>query len=293
MRVVVTGANGAVGRAIIRAAPSRQVEIVAAIRSERAASEVRSLGGAASVVLVSYGEDASLVSAMADAAAVIHLPGVLFERPGSTYEDANVETTRRMARAAARAAVRKIVLVSAVGADARSSNRYWRTKAEAEAIVRTSGIPFTVLRVPMLLGRGTEAAAALRRRLAHGAIPLLAGGRTVEQPLDVDDLAHGALRAGAVGVAAGQTLDLVGPVALTVREMVERAAATTGRRVRVVPVPARAARLIARMMRGRGPSPDALEVLTTDTRLDPAPAVTTLGVALTALDHTIRESLRP
>ena len=289
----MTGANGAVGRAIVRAAPSRHVEVIAAVRSERAAEDVRALGSAASVVRVSYDGHATLVRAMENAAVVIHLPGVLFERPGSTYEGANVETTRRMTQAATEAGVRKIVLVSAVGADERSSNRYWRSKAYAEAVVGTSGVLFTVLRVPMLLGRATEAAATLRRRLRHGTIPLLDGGRTVHQPLDVDDLAHGALRASADGVASGHTLDLVGPAAVTMREIVERAAATTSPRVRVVPVPVRAVRLVARVLRGRGSSPDVLEVLTTGTRIDPTPAVRALGIELTPLDHTIRESLRP
>src|SRR5436190_1191346 len=114
MRVAVTGANGAVGRAILRAAPS--LELVAVVRSERARAT-------------------------------------------------------------------KLIFVSATGADPRSTNRYWRTKAEAEAVVRASGLSHTVLRVPMLLGRGTEAATALRHRLGQRTIPLLRGGRTLQQPL--------------------------------------------------------------------------------------------------------------
>jgi nucleoside-diphosphate-sugar epimerase len=148
----------------------------------------------------------------------------------------------------------------------------------------------------MLLGRATEAADTLRRHLRHRTVWLLDGGRTMQQPLDADDLAHAALIACATGVATDRTLDLVGPVAVTAREIVERAARLMGRRVRIVPVPARPVRLalkVARRVAGRGWSPDALDVLTTDTRLDPTPATRALGIELTPLDRMIQRSLTP
>jgi NADH dehydrogenase len=297
MRVAVTGANGAVGQAILRVAPHRSVplDLVAAVRSERAAAELRPLAGAARVVSVSYDDAASLGAALEGTAAVVHLAGILVERPGSTYEDANVETMRRVVDAAKRRGVAKLVLVSAIGADARSANRYWRTKGEAEVLVRASGVSHTVLRVPVLLGRGTEAAIALRRHLRHRTVPLLDGGRTLQQPLAVDDVARAALVACDPDVARNRTLELVGPVAVPGREIVERAARLTGHRARIVPVPVwplRLALAIARRAGGRR-SPDALEVLTTDTRLDPAPAARELGLALTPLDDMIRDSVQP
>ena len=290
----MTGANGAVGRAILRTAPS--LELVAVVRSERAAADLRPLADGARVVCVSYDDAASLGTAFEGAAAVIHLAGILVERPGATYEEANVETTRRVADAATRASAAKLVFVSATGADPRSTNRYWRTKAEAEAVVRSSGLSHTVLRVPMLLGRGTEAATALRHRLGQRTIPLLRGGRTLQQPLAVDDLARAALVACDPGVARDRPLELVGPVAVPGREIVERAARLMARPVRIVAIPVWLVRLalaIGRVTGWRGFSTDALEVLTTDTTLDPAPAARALGLTLTSLDDMIRQSVPP
>jgi NADH dehydrogenase len=295
-KVAVTGANGAVGRALVAMAPSHRLDVVAAVRSERAAADVRALDRTARIVRVAYDDAASLALAFAEAAAVIHLPGILVERAGTTYEAANVETTRRVAEAAKRAGVRKVIFVSAIGADARSENRYWRTKGAAEAIVRASGIPYTVLQVPMLLGPGTEAARALRRCLRRRTAWLLAGGRTLQQPLDVGDLARAGIAACAPGVASDGTLELVGPVAVPARQIVERAARLRGRRIRIVPVPVlplRHALRVVRRIAGRGFSPDALHVLTTDTRLDPAPAARALGIELTPLDRMIERSLEP
>ena len=148
MRVAVTGANGAVGRAILRGVPHHAVpvDLVAAVRSERAEAELRPVAGTARIVRVSYDDAASLGAAFEGAAAIIHLAGILVEAPGSSYEEANVETTRRVAEAAKRRGVAKLVLVSAIGADARSANRYWMSKADAEAVVRACGLSHTILR---------------------------------------------------------------------------------------------------------------------------------------------------
>jgi uncharacterized protein YbjT (DUF2867 family) len=297
MRVAVTGANGAVGRAILRATPSHApaVDVVAAVRSERAAAALRpDMPAAARIARVEWDDAATLHAAFAGASAVVHLAGILVARAGATYEQANVETTRRVAEAAGHSGVQKLVLVSAIGADAAAANAYWRTKGQAEAVVAASGLCWTVVRVPMLLGRGTEAAVALRRRAECRAVALLGGGRTLHQPLDVDDLARAALAACARGVADARTLELVGPVSLPERALVERAARLLRRRIRVIPVPAAPARLAAGLLwrlAGRGVSPDVLEVLTTDTRLDPAPAAHALGIALTGLDATLRASV--
>ena len=297
MTVVITGANSAVGLAILRCGPTHApaTTLVPAVRSERAADEVRQRAGRTDgIVRISYDDPASLAAAFRDASAVVHLPGVLVERPGSSYEQANVETTRGVVDAATRAGVKKIVLVSAVGASETSPNRYWRTKGQAEALVRASGLGYTVLRAPMVLGEGTEGAAAIKRHASHPRATLIAGGRTRHQPLAVDDLARAALAATQLSVAGNLTLDLVGPVTLTERDMVERAARQLGRDIRIRSVPKGWLSLLLaiRQLAGRpGLSRDALDVITADTDLDARPAVAALGIELTGIDAMIRDSL--
>src|SRR5690349_15791888 len=156
MKIIVTGANSASGQAILRCAPGAGVApdaLVAAVRSDRAADEIHPLLGAgSSLAKVSYDDASSLDTAFRGAFAIIHLAGILVESPGSTYEQANVATARSVVEAAKRAAVKKFVLVSAIGADEKSSNGYYRTKGQAEAVVRASGLCYTILRAPLLLG---------------------------------------------------------------------------------------------------------------------------------------------
>ncbi len=298
MKVIITGANSAVGQAILRreTAPGEKAKaLVAAVRSTRAAEQIRSLRGDVNgIVQISYEEPGSLDAAFDGASAIIHLAGVLVETPDSTYERANVASTRSVVEAAKRRSVSKLVLVSATGADENSSNRYYRTKGEAERLVRNSGLCYTVLRAPLLLGPGTAGAAALARNLSGPKAKLIDAGRNLQQPLHVDDLAYAALTSTDKSVAKNRTLDIVGPASLSERQLLERAAQLLGREIRVASVSKRLLRsvLTVRSYFGmRGFSRDALDVVTADTQLNPQLAASQLGIQLTGIDQMIRDSL--
>lgn len=303
MRIVITGSNSATGQAILRcgsengAAPN---ELVAAVRSERAADQIRTLlGERSSTVRISYDDPGSLDKAFQGATAIIHLAGILIERPGSTYEQANVQSARSVVEAAKRCDAAKFVLVSAIGADEKSSNAYYRSKGQAEALVRASGLCSTILRAPLLLGPATEGSAALARNASGPKARLIGGGRHFQQPLYVDDLARAAIAAAQPSVACNRTLDLVGPVSLPERELVERAARLLGHQVRVSSIPKGLLsfaltvrqRIFPQRLLGPGFSPDAVEVITADTNLDPRPAAGELGIQLTGIDEMIKKSL--
>jgi uncharacterized protein YbjT (DUF2867 family) len=298
MRIVITGANSASGKAILRCAPAAGVAtgaLVATVRSAPAADEIRPLlSEGSSLAIVSYDDPGSLDAAFRKASAIVHLAGVLVERRGSTYEQANVAPTRTVVEAAKRCAVKKFVLVSATGADQKSPNGYYRSKGQGEAVVRASGLCYTILRAPLLLGPATEGAAALARNAHSPKAKLIGGGRNFQQPLDVDDLARAALAAAQPSVATNRTLDLVGPVSLPERELVERAARMLGREVRVRSIPRGLLSLalaIRQRVAGPGFSPDAVEVITANTRLDSRPAASELGIHLTGIDEMIKKSL--
>lgn len=290
----ITGANGAVGCAILEriTRAGATVAPVACVRSARAESALPPLPEGGRVARIAYDDASSLERAFAGARAVIHLPGVLVERKDSSYEQANVATTDAALEAARKAGVEKLVLVSAVGADEHSANRYYATKGRAEARVRECGLAFTILRAPLVLGPRTEGSAALARYARSPRVFLLGGGRHTERPLDVRDLAAACLAAATAGTADGRTLELVGPEAVSYRELVLRAAKRLGNTPSVVSVPVGAVRFATALrtrLAGPGFSPDVVEVITTDVVADPSPAAAELGLELTPLADTLAQ----
>ena len=295
----VTGANSAVGRAILRLPDGDRAEVtglVAGVRSERAESELPPLWGEGSrVARISYDDPAMLMAAFDGCDAIAHLPGVLIERPGSTYETANVETTRAVTECAARLEIKKLVLVSAVGADSKSPNRYYRTKGEAEDIVRRSGVPFTILRAPLLLGAYTEGSEQLRQNGRKHKRWLLGGGRNIQQPLHVADMANAVLRSADQDMVYQRTLDMVGTYTVSERDLALMTSNSMGIgdvKIRAFPIGlARRAAALRTRFGGPGFSPDVIDVITADTDL-PTSGQDALSMACFQIAQMIRDTVR-
>jgi uncharacterized protein YbjT (DUF2867 family) len=295
-RTLVTGANGRLGRRLLRALAASRPDAVprAVVRSRAAADALANLGGAPRVEVFTADptDAAALEAAAAGCERVAHLVGILKETPTSRYVDAHERSCAALARAAEAAGVRRIVYLSILGADAESRNACLGSKGRAERILLEGKVPTTVLRVPMVLGPGEIAAHALRARASAGVAWLVRGGASLEQPIDADDLMHGILRALDDPSDGDRVLELAGPESLPRRELVARAAALLGKAPRIATVPYVLARALATLCELLLPSPPItramLDVLEHDDRVDPAPACRALGLTLTPLDQTLR-----
>jgi uncharacterized protein YbjT (DUF2867 family) len=147
-----------------------------------------------------------------------------------------VENSRVLFGAAARAGIKRIVHVSITHADPASPYPYFRGKAEVEDCLRTSGVPYAIVRPAILFGGNgvlLNNIAWLLRRLPV----FMVGGRGDYRirPVHVDDLA--ALCVDLGGRADSLTIDAVGPESVTFREMVSAIKAATGSRAIIVPAP--------------------------------------------------------
>ncbi len=296
-KLVLTGANGALGRVLIERALERPgVEVTAIVRSERAAAQLSALvSPRVQVRQVAWSDSASLRDACAGAQAVLHLAGILIPAKSEGYAGANVDTTRAIAAAARDAGARKLVLVSAVHADPSSPNAYYRSKGEAEDVVRASGLPYTIVRSPLLLACDSIGSHVLAREARAPFVPLLGGGANLEQPADARDVAEAILNAALdAGCAAGESLDLVGPESLPRRALIARCAKLCACSPFLLPVPVLPVRLalgLRERVLGPGFSPEVLEVILDDVRIDPEPAANALRVTLRPLDETLERTL--
>src|SRR5262249_27003787 len=238
-----------------------------------------------------YDDREALAAALSGAGCVVHLAGILFESRRSTYQTANVDATRAVVRACRSAGIPRLVLVSALGADPESPNRYWSSKGRAERVVAESGLAAAILRTPILLGPGTPAARAIVRAAAQPTVTLLGGGRHSIRPLDVDDLSRAILRGCELSGDGAATYELVGPESTVYRDVIARTAALMGREVSVRSVPVWLARLgtaIAGWTRHGGMTPTVIDVITSNED-GHENADVMLGVTLTPLSAALEK----
>jgi len=295
MRIAITGANSSVGKVLLRHIATQvdgDLEAYAGVRTRQA---IATLPNALTITphVIRYGDRSSLQALLEGANCLVHLAGILIENKHSSYQTANIDATQAIVAACRHAAVDHIVLISALGADINSRNRYYRSKGVAEQIVAQSDVSATIIRTPILLGPGTAGTQALVAMASRSSVRTLGGGHHSLCPLDVDDLNDAILhccRKQADGVAIHE---LVGPTPLRYRDLIHMTGQLMGHNVSVGSIPVWAAKLggaITGLIRRGGMTPTVIEVITADETVQ-RKAVVDLGVNLTPLTATLKKLL--
>jgi len=184
----------------------------------------------------------SVARVVAGADVVINLVGVL----KGPFQDLHVTGAGNVARAAAAAGVKRLVHISAIGADPQAQSAYARTKGEGEAAVRAAFPAATILRPSIVFGPEDDFVnrfAGLISRLPY--LPVIRPGVRF-QPAWVVDVARAVARTALTPVGEGQTFELGGPQTLSMRDLHEWIAGAVAHRPRFVTVPDAVAAAMAR-----------------------------------------------
>ncbi len=241
--VTVFGGGGFVGRYVVEALLRSGARVRVAERRPKNAYYLKAQAnlGQITYVAADITRPQTLVAAVAGADAVVNLVGSFAD-----MQRIHVEGARHVAEAAARAGVKTLIHMSAIGADAESPSAYGRTKGEGEAAVRAAFAKAILLRPSIIFGREDafiNRFAALIR--AFPIIPVI-GGKTKFQPVFAGDVGHAVAALVANPAAhAGKVFELGGPQVLSMREINEWIAAKTGRSRFFIDVPDFAAAALA------------------------------------------------
>jgi NADH dehydrogenase len=296
--VVITGANGFVGRYVVRAVARAGASAAGVVRSDSAAQVVEAAGGEVARV-AGLGAD-ELRGAIEGAQAVVHLAQIGAERGSATYEEVNVGGTQAVVDACRCVGVGRVVFLSGLGVAhygiwPRCTNPYFLSKLAAEACLLRSGLEVAILRPSYILGPGGELVADLLGQMKTGRVEQVGDGRHRMQPIAVEDAADlvATLATGVWGAdAPHRVFDLVGPEALSLRAFTERVARVAGAYDYVVEeLSEQDADRRARAGGYRGMLPDELDCMLCDEVGDAAPLETVLGRPLRSLDAVLREAM--
>jgi uncharacterized protein YbjT (DUF2867 family) len=228
VRVVVFGATGVIGRALLPRLAGEH-DVVAVSRSTQKPDDGVRWAQADAV------SGAGVRSALDGADVVYHLVHSLGTRD---FERQDRVAAGNVSRSAAEAGVKQIVYLGGLGGDDRDASAHLRSRHETGERLAADGVPVTTLRAAIAIGRGSaafETIVGLVKRLPVMVTPSWVS--TPTQPIALDDIA--AYLAGVAGKpeAAGEAFDAGGPEVMTYREMIERIAALLGRRPRILEVP--------------------------------------------------------
>jgi uncharacterized protein YbjT (DUF2867 family) len=238
--VTVFGGSGFVGGQVVRQLAKAGHRVRVAVRNPNLAYKMRMLGdvGQIEVVQANVRNAPSVARAVDGAEAVVNLVGVLWENGRQKFQTLHVMGAKTVAEQAKAAGVTRFVQVSAIGADAESSSKYQRTKAEGEAAVRAVFPGAVVIRPSIVFGAEDKFFNKFGQMAAlFPALPLIGGGETKFQPVYVGDVAAVIAKAVSSPAAEGLTYELGGPAVYSFKQLLEMILVETGRNRVLAPIP--------------------------------------------------------
>ena len=292
MTIIVSGANGYIGKAFLRRLlQTDNREIRALVRSEKAKNELTTEFYGLDVVVVDYLDRRSIDSALLEGAHLFHLVGTIRQTRKFSFRAIHEDLCNAIVEVPTK--LSKITSLSVTGASFHSINSCLKSRANADRVFDESDVPTAVVRIPMVLGGNGRASETLRKN-ARKRLVFSFRASSLEQPIFLDDVIA-ILFESLKNKSLEGLFDLGGPETITRRELIRLA----GRIVRMNPViislPLALVNFFAWLLEKTQKEPlisrATLGVLDHDDNVDNSDTLAAFGLTLTSLDVMLREVL--
>lgn len=243
--VTLFGGSGFIGRYAARTLVKAGYRVRVAVRRPHLAGEVRLAGapGWVDIVQANVRNKASVARAVEGADAVVNLVGILFEKGRQSFEAAQRDGAINVAEACVAEGIKRLVHISAIGADVDAKADYAETKGEAEAGIREVLPEAVILRPSIVFGPEDDFFNRFASMASHPIstvapfLPAIGGGESKVQPVYAGDVAEAISNAVSMDDAAGKTYELGGPRAYTFKEIYDFIGKTIDRERYAAPLP--------------------------------------------------------
>jgi uncharacterized protein YbjT (DUF2867 family) len=239
MVILLTGATGFIGRhlaAALRAAGHRVIE------ARRVATDP-DLHVSADFSRDLHPND--WVEKLTGVDCVINAVGILRERGTQTFAHLHTRAPQALFDACAQAGVKRVIQISALGADTGHSG-YFRSKHAADEHLARLPLDWTIVQPSVVYGPGGTSARLFSMLAALPLIPVPGRGQQRVQPVHIDDLVACIVTLLASNAFVRQRVPVVGPRPLPLREFLAQLRSAMGlRRTLTVPIPMWLMRLAA------------------------------------------------
>lgn len=150
---------------------------------------------------------------------VINAVGIISESKNQTFAALHADAPSALFSAAEQAGVKRVVQISALGADEDAQSDYHLSKLAADDVLASLSLDWFILRPSLVYGSGAKSMGLFRAMAALPIIPLIDGGSQKMQPVSVNDLTDAVLQCLNEETPAQRIIDVVGPDEITMKEL--------------------------------------------------------------------------
>jgi len=259
MKILITGANGFVGRALCKELANSGLVVRGALRSHYHAGRMPTR--VTPVEVGSLGSETGWSSALEGVEVVVHLAARVHCPDGrdsdslAVFRNDNVVGTQRLAREAARSGVKRLVFISSIKVNGEGRavpyseidipafvGSYAQSKWEAEnqllKIAEETGLETVIIRSPLVYGPGVKANFLRLLGLTRRGLPLpLRGVKSLRSMIYVGNLVSAVMLSLNHPTAAGETFLVSDGEDVSSGDLIKKIASAMGRRAVLLPVP--------------------------------------------------------
>lgn len=220
--ILLLGASGFIGSAVLARLRTEGVGVAAVVRSSGAQARKLPASRFIRLDLRSATRVEDWLPHLDGIGAVVNCAGVLQDSGRDSTAAVHALAPAALYAACERSGVRRVVHVSAMGADKQELSAFSRTKSEAERLLRQRDLDWVILRPSVVVGRAAYGGGALMRGLASLPFPPRLDEAGPISVVQLDDVVESILHFLRPGAPARVAVDLAGPDMLAFEDVVAR-----------------------------------------------------------------------
>lgn len=224
--VVITGANGFVGKNVSKYLSKNGIEIIGIVRKGKKKTTYFE-----ECIVSQNLSERNLVSKIKGSSALLHFIGQGIQTVNSDYEKVNVSLTKNVIKLCKKAKIKKIIYISGLGVDKSTTLGYFISKFKAEQEIINSGLDYTIFRPSYIIGKDDPLSQNIHKQMQNGKVVIPGSGNYRFQPIFIDDVAKVISKSIIEDSFSNKILDLVGPQVVNYNSFIRKF--THGKKIQI------------------------------------------------------------
>jgi nucleoside-diphosphate-sugar epimerase len=219
MRILITGATGFIGSHIAEAAAKAGHQLVLCARNPAIAKLSFPHAELKQVDFSRENETSLWLQRTKNIDIVINTVGIIREHGKQTFSPLHRDTPIALFRACVTSQVKRVIQISALGADESAISHYHLSKRAADTVLSSLPLDWAILMPSIVYGSNAKSMALFKALSSLPLIPLVESGEQPVQPLHISDLVTAVMHCIESDQPICKRIELVGPEPITMREL--------------------------------------------------------------------------
>ena len=167
----------------------------------------------------------------------VHLAGTGNETKDESFEQVNVELTRKAIEICKKSRIKKIIYFSGLGVSSKSTSNYFISKFKAERLIIKSGLDYTIFRPSYIIGKDDYLTRNLKKQIQKKEIIIPGTGNYILQPISINDVCSIVHLAISSINFSKRIIDLVGPEKIMFKQFIKNS--TKNSKIKIEKIPSK------------------------------------------------------